>query len=450
MTAPDPLRGLDPRRTSRRSGRRTAGFVTLAVLGGLGLLLALVGAAVSGLGGLLVGLGLTLLVLGLGGVLLRRRRHGAAVLGAGFLVLVLGVVLAPKSPPTTTAAEPTTATSVAPTTTASTAAAATSAAATTTAALTTDPTEQLIAEASSGTALAALASLEVKGRAPKTGYDRDLFGSGWLDVDRNGCDTRNDVLVRDLADLAIEVGTKGCVALSGVLHGPYTGRDIPFTRGSGTSSAVQVDHVVALSDAWQKGAQGWDETTREAFANDPLELLAVDGPTNQAKGAGDAATWLPPRTTFRCAYVARQVTVKAKYGLWMTEAERAATAGVLATCPDEPVTPDAVAAGNRVVRQQAQVTADEAAAGQAAAGQVTAAAQAAEEVAARQAAAAAQQAAQQQVAPPAAAPPSAPSGGTVTPGAFCSNEGAFGQSKQGKSYQCASRVGDRARWRPVG
>ena len=195
-----------------------------------------------------------------------------------------------------------------------------------------------------GTALAALATLEVKGRAPKTGYDRELFGQAWADVDRNGCDTRNDVLRRDLVDVVLDARTDGCVVLSGLLADPYTGSTIDFLRGVDTSSDVQVDHVVALSDAWQKGAQQWDAATREAFANDPLNLLAVDGPTNSAKGDGDAATWLPPLRSVRCEYVARQVAVKAGYGAWVTEAERDAVARVLADCPDEPLpTADATA-----------------------------------------------------------------------------------------------------------
>ncbi|MGI4895112.1 MAG: excalibur calcium-binding domain-containing protein, partial [Janthinobacterium lividum] len=103
------------------------------------------------------------------------------------------------------------------------------------------------------------------------------------------------------------------------------------------SNAVQVDHVVALSDAWQKGAQGWDEAKRVAFANDPLELLAVDGPLNAQKGDGDAATWLPPNGTFRCTYVARQVAIKATWGLWLTSAEKDAMAGILTGCPEQPL-----------------------------------------------------------------------------------------------------------------
>ena len=193
------------------------------------------------------------------------------------------------------------------------------------------------ATASPGTALAAVDLLEVRGRAPKTGYARDLFGDGWVDVDRNDCSTRNDVLARDLVDVTYVPGTRGCVVESGTLVDPYSGATIEFRRGPDTSPLVPIDHVVALADAWQKGAQGWDARTRVAFANDPLNLLAVDGELNHQKGSGDAATWLPPNRAFRCAYVARQVAVKLTYGLWVTAAERDAMVRVLSTCPDEPL-----------------------------------------------------------------------------------------------------------------
>jgi hypothetical protein len=186
-----------------------------------------------------------------------------------------------------------------------------------------------------GTALAALDALPVKGRAPRTGYEREVFGQAWADADRNGCDTRNDILRRDLTAYVLKAGTRGCLVLRGTLSDPYTGKSIAFLRGQGTSDRVQVDHVVALSDAWQKGAQQLSYEQRTAFANDPLNLLAVDGPTNQRKGDGDAATWLPPRRAYRCAYVARQVAVKQRHGLWVTAAEHDAVTRVLAGCPDE-------------------------------------------------------------------------------------------------------------------
>src|SRR5699024_271099 len=180
-----------------------------------------------------------------------------------------------------------------------------------------------------------LALLEVKGRAPKTGYDREAFAYREVDLDRNGCDTRNDILNRDLQATTHRPGTGGCVVLTGMLADPYSGEWISFVRGVDTSSDVQIDHVVALSDAWQKGAQGWDPDTLQAFGNDPLNLLAVSGPLNSQKGDGDAATWLPPDRAYRCEYVARQIAVKFAYDLWVTTAEHEAMARILETCPDQ-------------------------------------------------------------------------------------------------------------------
>ncbi|MGN9838027.1 HNH endonuclease family protein [Nonomuraea sp. H19] len=177
-----------------------------------------------------------------------------------------------------------------------------------------------------------LAKLAVKGRAPKTGFDRDEFGPAWADVDRNGCDTRNDILKRDLEDERFKAGTHDCIVLSGTLNDPYSGKTISFKRGQDTSMDVQIDHLIPLSDAWQKGARQWSATKRKEFANDPLNLLAVDGPLNGQKSDSDAATWLPPRKAYRCAYIARQIDVKAKYDVWVTAAEKAAMETVLSSC----------------------------------------------------------------------------------------------------------------------
>jgi hypothetical protein len=197
---------------------------------------------------------------------------------------------------------------------------------------TSGPTSPAGGPASPGSAAALLDSLPVKGRAPKTGYDREEgFGEPWKDVDRNGCDTRNDILKRDLTGITY-TNSVPCKVQSGTLADPYTGTSINFVRGSGTSSAVQIDHVVALSDAWQKGAQQLSNEQRTAFANDPLNLQATDGPTNLRKGDGDAATWLPPNKGFRCEYVARQISVKATYNLWVTQAEHDAMASILTDC----------------------------------------------------------------------------------------------------------------------
>jgi Protein of unknown function (DUF1524) len=181
-------------------------------------------------------------------------------------------------------------------------------------------------------ALTQLESLPVKGRAPKTGYTRDEFGPAWADVDRNGCDTRNDILARDMTDETFKPGTNNCVVMTGTLADKYTGTTITFTRGQDTSSDVQIDHIVALNDAWQKGAQQLSDDQRKELANDPLNLMAADGPTNSAKGDKDAATWLPPNKGFRCEYVARQTAVKAKYSLWVTQTEHEAIARTLKGC----------------------------------------------------------------------------------------------------------------------
>lgn len=181
-------------------------------------------------------------------------------------------------------------------------------------------------------ALSALDTLPVKGRAPKTGYARTQFGSGWETTD--GCDTRNRILQRDLTNTVI---SNDCLVMSGVLHDPYTGKTIQFTRGAETSSAVQIDHVVALGDAWVTGAQSLSPDTRKSLANDPLELLAVDGPANQQKSDSDAASWLPPNKPFRCQYVARQIAVKRKYHLYVTAPEKQAMQQILSACPEQSI-----------------------------------------------------------------------------------------------------------------
>ena len=190
-------------------------------------------------------------------------------------------------------------------------------------------------EATEVTATSVLSSLPVKGRAAKTGYSRSQFGQAWADVDRNGCDTRNDMLKRDLTNIEFKVKTRECVVLSGVLLDRYSGETINFVRGNVTSMEVQIDHVVALSNAWQTGAFKLTLMQRTAFANDPMNLFAVKGRLNSQKGDGDAATWLPPLKSFRCTYVAQQIAVKAKYSLWVTAPEKEAMTRILAACPKQ-------------------------------------------------------------------------------------------------------------------
>jgi hypothetical protein len=258
-----------------------------------------------------------------------------------------------------------------------------------------------------------LATLPIKGRAPKTGYDRAQFGQEWLDVDRNGCDTRNDILKRDLTAITY-TNSVPCKIQTGTLADSYTGTSVGFIRGSTTSDAVQIDHVVALSDAWQKGAQQLSIQQRTAFANDPLNLQATDGPTNQKKGDGDAATWLPPNKSFRCEYVARQISVKATYDLWVTQAEHDAMAGILGDCSGQlaPTSEKAPPSPEPVQPAPAPV-------------------------------------APAPVAPaPAPAPVVPAPAGTITPGAFCSPTGAVGVSANGATYTCKPSATDtRSRWR---
>ena len=196
-----------------------------------------------------------------------------------------------------------------------------------------DYAAEAVTEANGSVPLATeiLELLEVKGRAPKTGYSREEFYSSWPTVD--GCNLRQKIIKREFGETAV---LDGCTVVAGEYDEPYTGEHMVFTNKEEISNGVQIDHVVALSDAWQKGAQYMDRSVRYAIATDPLNLLAVDGATNKKKSDGDAATWLPPNKKFRCQYVARQVSVKYKYGLWVTEAEKEAISNILQNCPNEP------------------------------------------------------------------------------------------------------------------
>ena len=199
------------------------------------------------------------------------------------------------------------------------------------------PNSVTAAEPEPALATAILETLPVKGRAPKTGYTRAQFGPAWADVDRNGCDTRNDILKRDLSAITFRAKTRNCVVESGTLVDRYSGETINFVKGNLSSMDVQIDHVVALSNAWQTGAFKLSAIERKALANDPLNLFAVKGRLNSQKGDGDAATWLPPLKSFRCTYIAQQIAVKAKYSLWVTTPEKAAMTSILSACPSQKV-----------------------------------------------------------------------------------------------------------------
>ena len=182
-------------------------------------------------------------------------------------------------------------------------------------------------------AIEILETLEVKGRAPKTGYSREEFYKNWPTVE--GCSLRQRIIKREFGETAV---LDECNVVAGEFDEPYTGEHLKFNSKEEISKGVQIDHVVALSDAWQKGAQYMSKETRYEMATDPLNLLAVDAKANQGKSDGDAATWLPKNKKFRCQYVARQVSVKWKYALWVTEAEKTAIHDILLTCPLQHIT----------------------------------------------------------------------------------------------------------------
>ena len=175
-----------------------------------------------------------------------------------------------------------------------------------------------------------LDSLAVKEKYTGEKYYRKLFYDSWGQA-TDGCNMREAILKRDLKDLVLN----GCKVMSGTLDDPYTGQTVYFVRGQDTSSAVQIDHVVALSNAWATGAYQLSADQRYDLSQDPLNLIAVDGQANQDKSDQDAADWLPPNRSFQCQYVARQISVKYKYHLWVTPREKAKMIEILATCPEQ-------------------------------------------------------------------------------------------------------------------
>ena len=329
-----PLPSSPPRRIRRRVWV-WAGFVLVSILIG----------ALAGAGGALLFGGFALLLVALVALVrprwigARTRAVAAAVAAIGLAGAISGTALAgtsapgpgPTGVPSTVTTEPsqvpTTAATVEPTDRST---PSPSKPTTTTSAPTTTPDRPKAA----GTALAAVDELRVKGRAPKSGYDRSAYGTGWRTVD--GCSTREIILRRDLDKVTV-ARSGDCAVVAGTLHDPYTGTTERLSAA--TIHTADIDHVVALGDSWQKGAQQWSRTERVRFANDPLNLLVTSESINASKGDGDTATWLPPNKSFRCAYVARQVTIKAKYNLSVTRAEGEAMTRVLTTCPlQKPVT----------------------------------------------------------------------------------------------------------------
>lgn len=158
-----------------------------------------------------------------------------------------------------------------------------------------------------------------RGRSSSSNYSREAFGSAWKDVDRNGCDTRNDILARDFTTVIFKVGTNDCKVVGGTWTDPYSNEAYTFTE---PPSGAQIDHVVALKNAWEMGADLWTDELRTEFANDPLNLVVTIGSLNAQKSDSNAASWLPPFKPGRCDFIARQVAVKIKWELFVTSSEK--------------------------------------------------------------------------------------------------------------------------------
>lgn len=202
-----------------------------------------------------------------------------------------------------------------------------------------EPSTEAAPQIEAGSALAVLETLPVK-EPIVGGYDRDSFGPSWEDVDNNGCDTRNDILQRDLENITLD---GSCKVQTGTYADPYTATTINFDRSSGNGGGIDIDHIVALSAGYKTGGAEWSAAKRLQFANDPLNLISSEAGANRFKKDKDASQWLPSSSgnpAFDCQYVARQISVKQKYEAWVTAPEKDAMKAVLATCPEEPLPTD--------------------------------------------------------------------------------------------------------------
>lgn len=197
---------------------------------------------------------------------------------------------------------------------------------------TSGPPPSWAAELTPSVARARLTRLATTAPAYEIAYDRTRdFGTAWIDVDHNGCDTRNDILRRDLAAKTFRPDSGGCIVVSGSLIDPYTGAELSFSKSD--AAAVQIDHLVPLHAAWILGAWRWSPRRRIEFANDPRNLVAVDGPSNQQKSDRLADRWRPENRRIRCTYAINTVAVHATYRLAVTRSERHALQRMLRSCP---------------------------------------------------------------------------------------------------------------------
>jgi hypothetical protein len=180
---------------------------------------------------------------------------------------------------------------------------------------------------------------EIPQRIRGNDYRRAAFGDSWTDDNaapggHNGCDTRNDILDRDLVDKTyVSISRCPNAVATGTLHDPYTSETINLVRGNQTGAAVQIDHLVPLAYAWDQGARNWTDEMRVRFANDPANLLAVDGPINEDKSDGEPAVWMPPNHAFWCQYAVQFVAVMRGYGLPVDAPSVPVLRDAAGTCP---------------------------------------------------------------------------------------------------------------------
>jgi hypothetical protein len=180
---------------------------------------------------------------------------------------------------------------------------------------------------------------EIPQRIRGNDYRRAAFGDSWTDDNaapggHNGCDTRNDILDRDLVDKTyVSISRCPNAVATGTLHDPYTSETINLVRGNQTGAAVQIDHLVPLAYAWDQGARNWTDEMRVRFANDPANLLAVDGPINEDKSDGEPAVWMPPNHAFWCQYAVQFAAVLRGYGLPVDQRSAVVLRDAAATCP---------------------------------------------------------------------------------------------------------------------
>jgi hypothetical protein len=166
----------------------------------------------------------------------------------------------------------------------------------------------------------------------RDGYARTKFRH-WVDEDRDGCNTRAEVLIAESRTPA-EIGP-GCKILGGSWFSYYDQAHLTEPRG------LDIDHMVPLAEAWDSGASQWTAARRQAYANDlgsERSLVAVTAKTNRSKSDQDPAEWMPPAVDARCTYLSDWIATKLRWNLTTDTTERNTLRDLAVTCADTPVT----------------------------------------------------------------------------------------------------------------